>query len=81
MRGDVYKKIGFLFPQNIEILDASIIKGSRDIVKPDVIVDKDIPGSVNLTFDVLERNDGVGIQIIYAGELRTSLSPLNHRGS
>jgi hypothetical protein len=74
---DVYNIVKFVFPSDIEILDVKIIKTSRDIVKPTIAVDHQTPSAVDLSFDVLERDDGVGIQIIYAG---LANAPITLRG-
>jgi hypothetical protein len=68
---DVYQNdpLTFSFEKNTEILDVKILKMSRPkIVKADLKIVPDAPAhSLGLTFDTLEENDGLSVQIIYAG--------------
>ncbi|MEW6601416.1 MAG: hypothetical protein AB1499_10645 [Nitrospirota bacterium] len=50
-----------------EILDVKILKSSRDVIN----VNFDHPAKskhINLTFDILEYNDGLTAQVIYSGD-------------
>lgn len=68
---DVYQTdpLTFYFEKNTEILDVKILKVSRPkIVNAELKVMPDVPvHSLRLTFDTLEENDGLSVQIIYAG--------------
>jgi hypothetical protein len=72
---DIYQGVRFSFPTGIDILDANVLKASREIVKPKVQVDRDTPSAVELTFNVLEQNDGIAVQIIYTGPRDAFITP------
>jgi hypothetical protein len=62
-----------------EILDVSVVRQSRpEIMQFRVVADKNSDGSFSNTatvsFNILEQNDGVSLQILYAGNPQAALS-------
>jgi hypothetical protein len=74
-KSDVLKPIRFVFPEDAKILDYKILKYSRDVSNIQI---SSTNGSniLDLTFDILEHNDGVAIQVIYAGPLNAKIDLL-----
>jgi hypothetical protein len=67
-KAEVRKPIVIFTENNAPILEASIKKSSREITKL-ALDEDDIPnGRVNVTWDILEQNDGGTIQIVYEGK-------------
>ena len=66
-RADVLKPVIITLPVAVPILEASLRKVSRDVTN--VTLDETAPArnQVGVQFDILERNDGCVIQLIYAG--------------
>jgi hypothetical protein len=64
---DVLRPISVSLPQNIPVLDVQVVKYSRDVASLRVAMNSGSRNKVNITFDILEKNDGGSIQIIYAG--------------
>lgn len=66
-RADILKPIAFHIEGDAAILEASILKCTRDVVHPTLNTD-DIRASVTtLTWDILERGDGCTVQLLYEG--------------
>ena len=72
LKSDILRPIQLMFPNDAKILDYRILKYSREV---DNIKINSINGSnmLDLTFDILEHNDGVAIQVIYAGPLNAKI--------
>lgn len=52
-----------------EILDHQIINQTRDIIEGALFTDKNSPkNAINVSFNILEYNDGLTIQLIYIGK-------------
>lgn len=66
---NILKPIEIALAPPVRILSVSIKKKSRDIVALDVSKDEEFlsRGRIPVTWNILERNDGVSLQIIYAG--------------
>jgi hypothetical protein len=64
MKSDILRPIRIVFPEDAKILDYKILKHSRDV--SNIEITSTNYSNVNLYFDILEHNDGVAIQVIYA---------------
>lgn len=56
------------------MLEATVIQPGRDVVDIGVAVSREIVGEVDLDWKILERFDGVTIQIIYGGPVEEEIS-------
>jgi hypothetical protein len=57
----------FIVVPNCEILDAILIKESRPIIKTKLNTEYQKKGILPISWDILEKNDGCKIQLIYTG--------------
>jgi hypothetical protein len=67
-KADILKPITIHTEKNVPILEASILKTTRDIIHPSLNTDEIQMGVANLTWDILEQDDGCTVQIIYEGK-------------
>ena len=63
---DILRPLSLVVNPSARILDARVLKSSRQVTNIAVGLQSSM-GGVPLLFDVLEENDGAAIQIIYAG--------------
>lgn len=63
-------------PPGTEILQSSIVQTTRDDVVDAHLSEGDTPNSAKLGFEILERDDGVAIQVIFKGDLYSKISLL-----
>ena len=75
---DILKNIFISLPADNQILDARILSESRDIAELKINPDENNKNEFLVTFNILEKNDGGSIQIIYAGN---SESPISFDGA
>jgi hypothetical protein len=63
---DILEPLRFQFPENYEVIDAFISESTREnIVQPTVGFDG---REVNFSFDILEKDEGFKVQVIFSGE-------------
>lgn len=55
------------------IIEATITKASRDVVRPTIDKSKLAQGEIGLGWSILEEGDGVDLQLTYAGGLDTKI--------
>jgi hypothetical protein len=72
------KPVELLLTNSTRILEAKVLKSSRDVTRLAAMVPITDPGHVQLSWDILEHNDGGILQIIYSGPPRR-LSHLHRR--
>lgn len=74
-KSDILKQIQIeLSANDIQIIDTRILASSRpEIVQPKVNVTPGKLNSIDLNFDILERDDGITLQLLYAGTHSTSI--------
>jgi len=75
-RSDILQPIVLRTSDETPILEAKVLKSSRELVGLKLDTESQRQGKVVVDFDILERNDGAVIQIVFAGgqEIRTSLT-------
>jgi len=57
-----------------EVLGATIVKASRENAVLGLSISPgNLPNSVNLTFDILEKDDGAALQIVFKGPINTRI--------
>ena len=61
------RAIHCVFPDNVQILKSIVLRTTRDIINLQTHFSTTNPHIFDITFDILEHNDGAAIQIIYAG--------------
>jgi hypothetical protein len=61
------KPVELLLTNSTRILEAKVLKSSRDVTRLAAMVPITDPGHVQLSWDILEHNDGGILQIIYSG--------------
>ena len=64
---DILRQIQFHLPSGSEIIDKRVLKVSRGEVEFSASIPQDARNVLNVDFEILEKNDGAAIQIIYAG--------------
>ncbi|WP_444888838.1 hypothetical protein [Microbulbifer sp. JMSA008] len=63
---DILDPLGFQFPEGHEVIDAFISESTREnIVRPEVQFEG---RNVNFSFDILERDEGFKVQVVFNGE-------------
>lgn len=70
---NILKPITILTENNAPILEATIMKESRDVVKLKLNQNEIQRGILPITWNILEQNDGGIIQLIHAGEPETKI--------
>jgi hypothetical protein len=73
-KGGILKPIILQTENNAPILEATIRKISRDVINLSLDNGQADKGRVTLSWDILERNDGGIIQLIYIGGTDTAIS-------
>jgi hypothetical protein len=71
---DMLKPVVLYTENNAPILEATIRKSSRDVTGLSLATEQLQQGRVGISWDILERNDGCVIQLIYAGNPDLNLS-------
>ncbi|RBL70114.1 hypothetical protein C3E98_017280 [Pseudomonas sp. MWU13-2625] len=79
-RADILKTIQVVFNDpDVEVIDYKILTSSReDIVRPKLSLTPGKNNSLDLSFDILELNDGFSAQILFAGP---SVSGIDVKGT
>lgn len=63
---DILEPLKFQFPENFEVIDAFISESTREkIVQPTINFEG---REVNFSFDILEKDEGFKVQVIFSGE-------------
>lgn len=63
---DILEPLKFQFPENFEVIDAFISESTREkIVQPTIGFEG---RDVNFSFDILEKDEGFKVQVIFSGE-------------
>ena len=65
---NILKPVVIHTDNNLPILEATIRKKSRDVVKVDLNQDEISQGKVIVSWNIFEQDDGAVIQLIYAGD-------------
>jgi hypothetical protein len=72
-KSDVLTPIQFRLPAQHKILEAKIVKSTRDVVDLHIDLTKRTEGIVEVDFKILEQYDGGVLQIIYEGDTQTPI--------
>lgn len=81
---DILSPLVLKVANGLQLFEVSFVKKSRDVIEPllqqhtaiDMLSGKTLgPSSVELKFKILEHNDGVLIQIVYAGTPDAPITP------
>lgn len=73
-RADVLKPVQCVLRADAEILEARVLKSSRDVTGFKIIPSANpTENRVTFDFDILEKDDGAAIQVIYAGPPRPGI--------
>jgi hypothetical protein len=67
VRSEILRPLVITVGNGAQILDAKILKVSRDVTGITFAAQKGTPASALLGFNIVERNDGAALQITYAG--------------
>lgn len=72
-RENVLKPLVIYTENNASILEATIRRVSREVIKLDLGTDELPKGRVKVLWNILEKNDGGVIQLIYSGDTNVNL--------
>ena len=72
-KDNILKSVVIYTDKQIPILEATIRKSSRDVNGISLGTENIRQGSITISWNILERNDGCVIQLIYAGDTNTQL--------
>ena len=70
---NVFKAATVIFPKDVEILEASLRKVTRDVSEISLNLEKRTEGRMRVDWKILEQDDGALIQIVYTG--RSGITP------
>lgn len=63
-----------LASDDVQIIDAKLLVSSRpEIVKPKIAVSQLSPRNVDIDFDILEKDDGFAVEVLFSGSNKTPL--------
>ena len=74
LQGEVLKPLQFQLPPNHRILQAKIFKQTRAVIDLTLDQSRSDDGILDVSFKVLEHNDGCIIQLICQGDSETTIS-------